>query len=469
MELTKEIKDTLETLSKVNLDFFEFVEKNPACLKRANFKELEELRNKLQLLQPWPTFLSRKRKEMFQDAGVKLCNLIKSIPKRLFNNDTERMSTFYELPVNIINLQMEGVAEEHLENLLARGDFIFSPAKSQSQSELKCVEYNIAGNLGGHLLPFWESLYLKNPLIRKFLSEYRVKVKNKNLLEIYLEHCIQSVENLVLQTGDTEMNVTLVFKNAAANDSSSMAGYLDKLYKELLKRKHPSLTGNVFLCDYSDLEVENDWVYYRGRKIHAITEWYFGLVPPRIMKVFKTGNIRILNGPITNLLSSKLNLVLLSENENSPIFNDEEKETIKKYVPWSRKIAPGETTYKDKKIQLVDFIISNKDTMVIKPSLGLGGDGVYIGQHMPEKEWERLVKTAIQKKDCLAQELVESGSALYQYGEAGCDKYDLAWGFFIFGSQYAGTFLRVISKKNMPRIINTHQGAQISIVFDVDE
>ena len=44
----------------------------------------------------------------------------------------------------------------------------------------------------------------------------------------------------------------------------------------------------------------------------------------------------------------------------------------------------------------------------------------------------------------------------------------LAWGFFVFGSQYSGTFLRILPNKESPRVINTHQGAQISVVFDVD-
>jgi hypothetical protein len=43
----------------------------------------------------------------------------------------------------------------------------------------------------------------------------------------------------------------------------------------------------------------------------------------------------------------------------------------------------------------------------------------------------------------------------------------MVWGFFIFGSHYAGTFLRIILKKDAPRIVNTHQGAQVSAVFEV--
>jgi hypothetical protein len=463
MELEKETKEMMGSLSQVNLYFNEFVKKNPACLNRANFVELEEMRTRLFALQYWPTFVSHERMEMFRDAAVRLFNLIKSIPQRLFHNDAQKMGAYYGQPAALIDFQMDGVTEEHLGSLLGRGDFIFSPPG------LKCLEYNIAGNLGGLHIPLWESLYLKNPLILQFLNEYGIKIRNRNLMAQYLEHCIRSSEPIASRFGDTEINLTLVLQSDLRKNDFNMGGYLDTLYNEILQEKYPSLKGNVFMCDYPDLDVQNDKVYYKGRRIHVITEWHFGVMPPPFMKSFKAGNIRIMNGPITNIMSSKLNLALLSEYGDTDAFNDEEKETIKKYVPWSRKIVRGETTYKGEPISLADFILFNKDILVIKPSLGLGGEGVYLGKSMSTGEWEEVVKNAFRKKDMLVQELVESGSFMYRYGETGSNLFDMVWGFLIFGSQYSGAFLRVMLKKDLPRVLNAHQGAQVSIVFEVDE
>ncbi|MCU0285729.1 MAG: hypothetical protein MUF15_04950, partial [Acidobacteria bacterium] len=74
---------------------------------------------------------------------------------------------------------------------------------------------------------------------------------------------------------------------------------------------------------------------------------------------------------------------------------------------------------------------------------------------------------ALLKKNWIVQEAVASGSGFYRHGENDCAEYDMVWGFFIFGSHYAGTFLRIILKKDAPRIVNTHQGAQVSAVFEV--
>ena len=308
-------------------------------------------------------------------------------------------------------------------------------------------------------------------MIQRFLKEYRVTIKNENLLEQYLAHCLRAAEPLATGFNDTEINTALILMGDRQSNLGPMTGYLDKLYREVLQRQYPTRNGNIFLCDFPALNVQDDKIYYQGHRVHALTEWYFGVVPPRIMKAFKAGNICIMNGPITNLLSAKSNLALLSEHAdtNPGIFSAKENEIIRTYIPWTRKITAGKTIYHDETIDLEDFILFHKDILVIKPSLGLGGEGVYIGKNTPQEQWEKQVKKAVPGKNWVVQEAVTSGSALYRHGENESAVYDMVWGFFIFGTHYAGTFLRVILKKDVPRIVNTHQGAQVSAVFESED
>jgi hypothetical protein len=187
------------------------------------------------------------------------------------------------------------------------------------------------------------------------------------------------------------------------------------------------------------------------------------------MRAYTAGNLRILNGPMTGLLLNKLNLALLSEHEESDVFSSEEKETIKKYIPWTRKIIPGENVFKREKIIMENFLISNKDQLVIKPSIGLGGQRVYIGQDTFRKQWEDLVNTALRQKNFLVQELVEAPRGLYQLGEDGCAHHDTVWGVWILGSRYGASFVRALPGGNARRVVNGAQGAEISAVFEVEQ
>lgn len=250
-----------------------------------------------------------------------------------------------------------------------------------------------------------------------------------------------------------------------------MAISLNATFESILKRDYPSLSGQFFIADYPELEVVNERVYFQGKEINAILEWHLAVVPPRIMKAFKAGNIAVINGPVTNLLSAKSNLALLSDfaDRNSDMFTHKEREIIHDHIPWTRKMIPGETTFRGKPIRLEEFIFTHKDDLVIKPSLGTGGDNVYIGKITPPAQWAEKVKAAALRKNWVVQEVIESSASLYQHGESGVAIYDMVWGLLVFGPRYAATFLRVILKKDAPRIVNSHQGAQISIVFDVDK
>jgi glutathione synthase/RimK-type ligase-like ATP-grasp enzyme len=194
------------------------------------------------------------------------------------------------------------------------------------------------------------------------------------------------------------------------------------------------------------------------------------MVSPPVLEVFKAGNVRLITGPITDLLSNKLNLALLSNyQENKNAFSEEEKKVIDKYVPWSRKMIPGSTTYGARTIKLPDFLLANKDKFILKPANGYGGKDVLIGKRIPGGKWEELIKTAMSRKDWLVQEFVDSSPGLYQAGENGCERHDMVWGFFVLGSTYAGAWVRVLPQKNNKGIINCHQGASVSLTFEVEE
>ena len=85
MELTEDIISTHKNLSNYRAKFLEFVQKKPESLERWNFRWFKR-HDKQVALQPWPTFINRYQKN------------------------------------------------EHIENLLARGDYLYS------RVGFKCIE-----------------------------------------------------------------------------------------------------------------------------------------------------------------------------------------------------------------------------------------------------------------------------------------------------------------------------------------
>ncbi|MGE5342658.1 MAG: hypothetical protein ACM3SY_14380 [Candidatus Omnitrophota bacterium] len=462
MEIKEELKETQQKLSKVNTSFFEFVERHPVAFQASTFRTLD-LNSKLFVLQPWPTFINKTAVDEFREASVKVFELIKSIPQRIFGNNVEKISAYYGLPLQVVKLHLEGATERHIRDLVGRGDFLLGP------SGLKCLEFNITANLGGWYVPVWETLYLNHPLVGKFLREYQVKTHNSNLIHQFLEHILEAIllesENL----HSPERNTVFVVKNYMS-EAADLGVYLNAYYQTLLKKKDRHLTGEVMVCDYHHMKTIDKHLYYKGKRIHALVEFYNGLVPPEVQDVFRAGNVRLWNGPITDLLSSKLNLALLSDyHAAGSCFSDEEKRIIDRFIPWSRKVTRGSSTYGTEIIDLEHFILSQKDRLVIKSSVGYGGKSVFVGQKLSATEWEGVLRKALEGGNWMVQEFVEALSAVYQSGENGYEPHDMVWGIFVLGSQYGGTWVRVMPQKDNKGTINCHQGARVSVIFEVDE
>jgi tyrocidine synthetase-3 len=465
LNINEEVKDAQKKLSKVNSDFLDYAGKNPGCFKLSNFKSLD-LNDDLFKLQPWPTFIDTETKAAFRQVGVKLFDLIKQIPAKVFNYDLQKMSAFYETPRDVPELQLEGATAGHIDNLVGRGDFILSP------TGIKCLEYNVSSNLGGLEIPVWESLCLKAPILKQFLKEYQVKIKNENLLTLFLEHALRCC---LKKFGPREspLNIALVMNgyNGGKRESARIGitlDYLNRLYKKILQQMDTPVEGEVVMCDYQHFNIKDNRIFLKNKKIHAVQEGYNGMVSPIVMNAFKGGNLCLFNGPITKLLSNKLNLALLSDPTFNTVFTKEEKHLIDLHVPWTRKISRAPTTYKGETIENPErFMLSNRERLVIKPALGYGGESVQVGNKTPPQQWEQWVKTALHKKDWVVQELVEAPGGVYQLRDS-WGYYDMVWGFFIFGSQYTGACLRVMPREQSKGVINCHEGASASVVFEVD-
>jgi hypothetical protein len=69
----------------------------------------------------------------------------------------------------------------------------------------------------------------------------------------------------------------------------------------------------------------------------------------------------------------------------------------------------------------------------------------------------------------VVQEYTLSRSYLYQESQHGCVPCHAVFGLFIFGSRYAGGFVRLLPEKGNNGVINAHQGAVESILVDVEE
>ncbi|MGD2088415.1 MAG: hypothetical protein PVH61_19720 [Candidatus Aminicenantes bacterium] len=465
--INQQTRKTHQRLSKTSARFLEFIQQNPAALKRSNYNDLEDCAVDCPNIQAWPTFINRTVFNRLQQASTGLFHLFREIPGRIFANNPQKISSYFGFPEEYTLLQLESIKDGHLENLVGRGDFIFSAAGP------KCIEFNTSAGIGGWQLTLLESTYLNNPIIAKFLNEYQVKTHNKNLVVTLLQHLFTVAKKKFPGPYHREINIAFVTpQNKKIRDIQLIEEHFNRAYQQVLNKQNRHGNGTVIFCDFPGLTVENDCVFHKGKQIHTIVESYHGQVPKEIFYVSLLGNVIVYNGPITSLLSNKLNHVLLSENQDSEVFTPEEREIIKAYTPWTRRIVSGKVTFGRETFQMEDFLRFHRQELIIKPVREMGGQGVYIGNYTPPHQWEKAIERAFQdeNRNWIVQEYVETFPYLYQCSDNGYAEHEVVWGLFVFGREYAGGFLRVIPKsKTYNGVINTSRGAQETVIFVVDE
>jgi hypothetical protein len=465
LNITPETRQAYESLSAANIKFLEYTLKKPGFLSRSRFQELVAWKHPTSnvQLQPWPLFIDRHTRDTFEEAAVKVFNLVKSIPRRVFSFDPYRIGDYYHIPGEQVKGFMPGTSERHIEGLLGRGDFVFSP------SGLKCLEFN-ATSLGGWQLPTWEALALQNLLIAEFIDIHHLKINNKNLFSALFDHLIGIAREFFPQ--EDEINIAIVIFHPGLVASMGVYDrYLNHLYLAQLQTRNQEkrVTGRIMFCTFQQMRITNDCLYYQNQKIHIIIDYSDREISPEFLSTFKPGNVLIFNGPVSNIIANKFCLSLLSELEDSELFGFEERKTIKEHIPWTRKMSPGLTTYKGEEINLEDFVRANREQLVLKPAIGHGGEGVIIGGHSHTGEWQEMVTGAFHQRRWIVQERIQSHRFLFQWGENGCEECEAALGMFVYGSKLGGVFMRILPRDHSKGVINAIQGAETPIVLEVQE
>jgi hypothetical protein len=97
---------------------------------------------------------------------------------------------------------------------------------------------------------------------------------------------------------------------------------------------------------------------------------------------------------------------VLTDEKNAKLFSKHEHEIIRNHIPWTRVVEDTKTSHLGETVDLLSFIRSHRENLVLKPSDEYGGTGVTLGWETDEKKWDKTLEKA--------------AAAAKSGGEAGC-------------------------------------------------
>jgi hypothetical protein len=95
------------------------------------------------------------------------------------------------------------------------------------------------------------------------------------------------------------------------------------------------------------------------------------------------------------ILHKKASLAVLSDERNTAVFDDAEREAIDTHIPWTRLVEERRTRHDGKDVDLLSFIAERRTSLVLKPNDEYGGTGIVLGWETDDAGWQAAIRTAL--------------------------------------------------------------------------
>jgi uncharacterized circularly permuted ATP-grasp superfamily protein len=138
-----------------------------------------------------------------------------------------------------------------------------------------------------------------------------------------------------------------------------------------------------------------------------------------LVRAYRDGAVCLVNSFRSELAHKKAIFDLLTDETITASLPLAERKAIRQYIPWTRVVVAGKTKYQDQTIDLLDFILKNREKLVLKPNDDSGENHSIKGWQTDDTGWDRALKRAL-RIPYVVQEKVEATYApfpLLLYGE----------------------------------------------------
>jgi hypothetical protein len=275
-----------------------------------------------------------------------------------------------------------------------------------NNGSLHFVQYNADSPTGGGYSDALADLFYDAPPVKEFRKKYALsKIGSR-------KHLLQALLKSYKQFGGTKKpNIAIVeFRPQFGSGQSEYELYRDYFREEgyaveivapeqLEYRNRVLRKGNF----------EINLVYRRlGVQEFLIR---FDLAHP-LVQAYRDRAVCVVNSFRSELAHKKAMFGLLTDETVTAKFPVAERKAIREHVPWTRLVAASKTAYRDKTVDLLEFITQNREKLALKPNDDYSDLHTYFGWEMDAAEWERALKQAT-RSPYVVQERVEPVKSVF--------------------------------------------------------
>jgi uncharacterized circularly permuted ATP-grasp superfamily protein len=175
---------------------------------------------------------------------------------------------------------------------------------------------------------------------------------------------------------------------------------------ELLAAAFSARGTPTIVADPRDLEIANGRLVADGRAIDLVYRRVLinDIIARHdecrlLVEAYANRLVCVANTFRCKLPHKKTFFAILTDERHAALFTPEEREIIRRHVPWTRRLAQMETTRDGMKIDLLSYVRAHRDELVVKPGDEYGGSGVTLGWETDPAAWDRAIERAVREPE----------------------------------------------------------------------
>jgi hypothetical protein len=202
---------------------------------------------------------------------------------------------------------------------------------------------------------------------------------------------------------------------------------------EILQGRFEKMGVPTLLADPRELMFDGKTLSAQGKKIELLyRRVLINDIVARpaeceaLVKAYAANAVCVANNFRCKIPHVKAFFAVLTDERNGGLFSHDERELIRRHIPWTRVVEDAGTAHYGEHIDLLNFIRGKRENLVLKPSDEYGGSGVTLGWETSEREWDAGIERALsaakpgEKRCCwIVQERIPIRRELFPYIGAG--------------------------------------------------
>lgn len=400
-----------------------------------------------------PVFLDPgQRASLESDLGA-VHELLTSLPARLFEGSIPALGR----AVGMSPAQIDGVQRSAAERpvRLGRADLY------QEEDGFRLLEFNLGSALGGFENAELNRALLADPDLLDF-------VESEGLEFTDTLRCI--ADTLTAECADLDIGgrpvVALADWPASFPDLGRRLGFMAQLMKPM--------GFDAIACHLGQIEERSGALFVHGRRIDILYRFFLiedllddaGMpeVVQRVLTAAERGAVRIFAPVDSELYGNKGTLALLSDERHRDAFTADEITLIDRFLPWTRNLRAGPVHVDGCQVDLLDYVCSWREELIIKPTLMHGGIGIVPGWATSQAEWQRQVGEAL-GGPFVVQRRVRPVAERFAEPDTGVTGVrHLNWGVYLAASGYGGAIVRGSADPDVG-VVSMANGALVGCCF----